>query len=99
MLPDVSVAESAHPVRVVRGPGPWALVALLFAATAFQSLPLTQEGRQCPTAPIQSVLVGLSKPCGCPPVYVRRAPRPGEAGFVQCRCAERQSRSQIGTAP
>ncbi|HWD39218.1 MAG TPA: hypothetical protein VG944_10245 [Fimbriimonas sp.] len=51
--------------------------------------PLTPEGVQCPTAPIQWVAVVGHTRCGCPTVSVRKTQK-GDAGFVQCTCAEKK---------
>lgn len=50
----------------------------------------TPYGIQCPTAKVQTVRVPVIC-CNKIKGYVDRAPRPGEAGFRQCRCAEKQS--------
>ena|SRR5579862_4992475 len=63
------------------------LVGLCSATSMF---PLTPDGVQCPTAPIQTIAVPVSC-CGKVIGYQQRAPKPGEPGFVQCRCAEKRS--------
>ncbi len=60
--------------------------------------PRTPLGRHCPTAPVQTVVEKTVDCCGNL-VRVERKPRPGEASFVQCRCAERKTRdaAEAGT--
>lgn len=56
--------------------------------------PVTQRGIQCPTAAVQTVKVTtLEKSC-CGKLVAKtevRKPKEGEAGFKQCRCAERKA--------
>ena len=47
-------------------------------------------GTHCPTAPVQSV-TRTSACCGKVLAIESHKPRPGENGFVQCRCAEKRS--------
>lgn len=67
------------------------LACWLFVCVGLQFHPMTPDGVQCPTAPVQSVLVPIKVACGCVVGYRARAPKPGEKGFVQCRCAEKKS--------
>ncbi len=67
-----------------------ALMALL-CACLFGFAP-TRAGVQCPTAPVQTLVV---KDC-CGRI-VKRAPRPGDRTFVQCRCSERKAASATAT--
>jgi hypothetical protein len=53
-------------------------------------MPVTRAGVFCPTAPVQTV-VKLERNCCGKLVLEKRAPRPGEREFVQCRCAEKKS--------
>ncbi|HTQ09712.1 MAG TPA: hypothetical protein VMI31_06535 [Fimbriimonadaceae bacterium] len=59
--------------------------------------PLTPAGVQCPTAPIQRIEAPVTC-CGRVVGYEMRAPKPGEPGFVQCRCAEKRSPLKQGFA-
>jgi hypothetical protein len=60
---------------------------------------ITPTGQQCSTAPVQSILVAVHLPCGHVE-YVSRAPRPGDKGFLQCRCSEKRSSTQaVPVAP
>ena len=76
-------------------------IAALFAAVAMACasllgfMPVTRQGVLCPTAPIQSV-VKLKRNCCGHLVLEKRAPRPGEREFVQCRCAEKKSAHEVG---
>ena len=54
-------------------------------ATLLGSSATTRAGVQCPTAAVQWVVVR-----DCCGREFRRAPKPGERTFVQCRCAERK---------
>jgi len=68
------------------------LLALLFfvcVGSPFSSR--TEDGVQCPTAPVQTVMKAIKSPCGCVIGYRVSAPKPGDKGFVQCRCAEKKS--------
>jgi len=56
--------------------------------------PVTPTGVQCPTASIQTVACGQFDCCGNLVGKATRAPRPGEKGFVQCRCAEKRAVQQ-----
>ena len=53
-------------------------------------VPLTRAGIQCPTAPIQKIQVPV-RCCGKVIGFQVRAPKPGEFGFVQCRCEEKRA--------
>lgn len=68
---------------------PLLLVAWFAFWTCLQSQPVTPYGVQCPTAPVQSISVAMQ--CCGKTVCATRAPRPGDKGFVQCRCAEKKS--------
>lgn len=52
---------------------------------------VTARGVQCPTAPVQEIKVPVLSSCGCIEGFVTRSPKPGERGFVQCRCAEKRA--------
>lgn len=56
-----------------------------------QVMPKTAEGTQCPTAPVQMITVPIKSHCGCVIGYETRQPKPGERGFLQCRCAEKKA--------
>lgn len=72
----------------------WILSVALILLTSPFGTRLTPRGVQCPTAPVQQVvevvqtrdahghLVGMT---------IVRKPQEGEAGFKQCRCAEKKS--------
>jgi hypothetical protein len=67
-----------------------ALASMQFGA----KMPVTQRGIQCPTAAIQEITeVKLVKNCcgKLVPQTTVRKPREGEAGFKQCRCAEKKA--------
>ena len=67
-------------------------VACLFLlCSALKVSPQTQAGLQCPTAPIQAIRVAVKDKCGCILGYKSVAPKPGDKGFVQCKCAEKKS--------
>jgi hypothetical protein len=66
------------------------VVGLYFSFAAWATTP---TGVQCPTAPVQLIKVA-AKDCGCKV----RAPKPGEKGFVQCRCAEKRSAKAIASS-
>ncbi|HVT10996.1 MAG TPA: hypothetical protein VHE55_01910 [Fimbriimonadaceae bacterium] len=73
------------------------LLVMLACCVAFFSVsppPMTPDGKQCPTAPIQTISVPVKSCCGKVLCYEHRAPKPGEAGFVQCRCAEKRASQQ-----
>ena len=72
----------------------FALVALfgLLVASVFGLRPTTRPGVQCPTAPVQRLVVR-----DCCGRVVSRAPRPGDRVFVQCRCAEKKAASTKAT--
>ncbi|MBS1716915.1 MAG: hypothetical protein JSS72_04190 [Armatimonadetes bacterium] len=57
----------------------------------------TAEGVQCPTATVQQITVPIKSTCGCVVGYQTRAPKPGEKGFMQCRCNEKRSEQQATT--
>jgi hypothetical protein len=67
------------------------LAVLLVAWVGFQHFPCTPDGVQCPTAPVQTVLKPLKAQCGCIVGFKAVKPKPGDKGFVQCRCAEKKS--------
>ncbi len=58
----------------------------------------TSAGVQCPTARVQTIRVPVLSKCGCVLGHVERAPKPGEKGFKQCRCAEGRAAHE-GTGP
>ena len=65
---------------------------LLMLGVGGRTFPMaTPEGRQCPTAKVHTIRVAVKTPCGCVTGYIERAPKAGEEGFVQCRCAERRA--------
>ena len=72
-----------------------ALSVLVFLVNAsLLNVPKTRQGLQCPTAPVQSITVTEVKKdcCGHPvTLSVTRKPKPGEPGFQQCNCAEKQA--------
>jgi len=59
------------------------IATVLVFLSATQYLPITARGVQCPLAPVQTIAA-----C-CNGRMLMRTPRPGEKGFVQCSCAER----------
>lgn len=59
----------------------------------------TPAGVQCPTAPMQLIRVAIKEKCGCVRGFVERAPRPGEKGFLQCRCAEKKAPKATASVP
>ncbi|MFI5386049.1 MAG: hypothetical protein ACHQ50_08005 [Fimbriimonadales bacterium] len=67
------------------------MAAWVFLFSALQFLPLTPDGVQCPTAPVQTITDAVRDCCGKLVGYSIRAPQPGDPGFVQCRCAEKKS--------
>jgi len=77
------------------------LAVWLFVCAASQTFPTTPTGVQCPTAPVQSVSVAIKDCCGKVIGHVTRAPKLGEKGFLQCRCAEKKAPKQdsAATAP
>ncbi|MGV3614075.1 MAG: hypothetical protein ACO1SV_01955 [Fimbriimonas sp.] len=75
------------------------LAGWLFGCVALQFHPRTPFGIQCPTAEIQTVSVPIRDCCGKIVRYESRTPKPGEATFTQCRCAERQTVTDLGLPP
>ena len=76
-----------------------ATVAVVFLVNAaLLWAPVTKAGTQCPTAPLQVITVTeIQKDC-CGHsilVAVTRKPKLGEAGFRQCRCAEKQAAQTV----
>lgn len=59
----------------------------------------TPEGRLCPTARPATIRVAVLSPCGCVIGHVERAPRPGEKGFLQCRCGEKRAAQESHAPP
>jgi len=59
----------------------------------------TQNGVQCPTAPVQKITVAIRNCCGKLVGLTSRAPKPGEKGFVQCRCAEKKGATEKAVVP
>ncbi len=57
----------------------------------------TPQGVQCPTAPVQTILAAKLC-CGSVVGYEQRAPKPGEAGFLQCRCSEKRAPARLVAA-
>ena len=87
-----------HPaVRLLRGFKVLILIlGLILSQARFGSVE-TAKGVQCPTATVQTIKVVTYErtPCGCLVKKVtERAPRQGEAGFLQCRCAEKKDAQQ-----
>ena len=74
-----------------------ALVAVLFFLYSAIPLQATQAGVQCPTAAVQTISVAVRDCCGKVTGFTTRAPKPGEQGFVQCRCAEKKTTTQKAT--
>lgn len=66
----------------------------LYGCVAFQFHPRTPLGVQCPTATVQVTKEPIYC-CGVIVGYEERAPEPGEAAFVQCQCAEKQSAEHL----
>jgi len=52
---------------------------------------ITPYGTQCATARVQQITIAVYSTCGHRIGFVTRAPRPGEAGFVQCHCSEKRA--------
>ncbi|MDR3687967.1 MAG: hypothetical protein P4L46_01220 [Fimbriimonas sp.] len=75
------------------------LVTVWFVLYAILPLPATSYGIQCPTAPVQKVTAAVHDCCGRVVGAVSRAPRPGEKGFVQCRCAEKKTSVEKSNVP
>ena len=78
------------------------LIGLLLTLVGFtgRSIPLaTPKGRACPTAPVAKVRVAVRSVCGCVIGFTERAARPGEKGFVQCRCGERRTAQESSPPP
>jgi hypothetical protein len=61
--------------------------------------PVTPEGRQCPTAPVQRLAFGVYDCCGKLVSVGTRAPKPGDKAFVQCRCAEKNAAHAKAAGP
>ena len=59
----------------------------------------TPEGVQCRTAAVQTLSAPILSKCGHIIGFEDRKPKPGEKGFVQCRCAEKQSSQQSAVTP
>ena len=74
-----------------------AIVAVLFFLYSAIPLQATQAGVQCPTAAVQTISVAVRDCCGKVTGFTTRAPKPGEQGFVQCRCAEKKTTTQKAT--
>jgi len=71
------------------------LLALLFAwMTSLSSFAVTPEGVQCPTAAIQEIRSPVKDCCDHIVGFLTHKPRPGDKGFMQCRCAEKRSSQQ-----
>ena len=68
------------------------VLVLAFVSVNF-SFAFTPDGVQCPTAAVQLITVATKSSGGKPSVCCR-APRPGDTGFVQCRCAEKRGAQQ-----
>lgn len=78
----------------------FAMIALFFSA-AFRFAPITAEGKQCPTAPVRVVVeMRTIRTCHGDEIAVPmgRQVRPGDAGFHQCRCAEKSVKSVLAAA-
>ena len=73
------------------------LSASLATVSSFAGMPCTPAGIQCPTATVQTVTVDVYDCCGHVIGHLTRAPRQGEKGFVQCRCAEKKSQKKDAT--
>jgi len=54
----------------------------------------TECGKQCPTAPVQSVFAPVYNCCHKLVGYAMRPVRPGDKQFIQCRCQEKSEVSQ-----
>lgn len=67
--------------------------------TAFQYHPRTAKGVHCPTAVVQVVEVVTKRTCCNKVAHVERKPKPGDAAFVQCRCAEKKDLSHQAVVP
>jgi hypothetical protein len=70
------------------------MAVFLYGCVAFQFHPRTPLGVQCPTATVQVTKAPIYC-CGVLVGYEDRAPEPGETGFVQCQCAEKQSAEHL----
>ena len=70
------------------------LLAACFLLYSVLPLNVTRVGLQCPTAPIQKIVVAVKDCCGKVEGLALRAPKPGEKGFLQCNCAEKKSSTQ-----
>lgn len=82
-----------------RAAGLIGLLLLLFGVAA-RSFPLaTPVGVQCPTAQVHTIRVAVKSACGCVIGHVERAPKPGEKGFVQCRCNEGRTAQKSSPPP
>lgn len=90
----IGLRRSRRLTELVHQGTSWLLAyAMLLLVFPF-NIPVTARGIQCPTAAIQKVsVVTLERtPCGCLVKRVtERAPREGEKGFKQCRCAEKKA--------
>jgi len=72
------------------------LAAVWFVACAvLQVPPKTPDGVQCPLAPVQVVVKPLKAACGCVVGFKAAKHKPGDRGFVQCRCAEKKSAEHV----
>jgi hypothetical protein len=74
-----------------------ALSVAWFSASAYFGL--NSPDQQCVTAPVQTVAVAQISPCGHVMGYVERAIRPGDKGFVACKCAAKRSTTQSASGP
>ncbi|MER3496304.1 MAG: hypothetical protein C4320_05575 [Armatimonadota bacterium] len=75
--------------RVSEGAQFIALLLLLFGIGLRQSVFVTPEGVQCPTSAVHTRIEVVRTACGCPI-------RPGDDGFVQCRCSEKRAAAETG---
>lgn len=73
------------------------LTALLVWCAVSRAATVTPRGVQCPTAAVQTAVFAKRDCCGKVVGYEARAPREGEKGFLQCRCAEKKAQ-QHGAA-
>lgn len=71
------------------------VLAVVFAlCSVLYVVPVTPKGIQCPTAPVQSVTEVVASKDSTGKVVeqsIKRMPREGEKGFLQCRCAEKRA--------
>lgn len=85
--------------------GRFCLGQLLLALTLLLTLGFgpsirTEAGHQCPTAPQQTISEAVRNCCGHVIGHRTRALKPGDKGFVQCRCAEKAAvQVKIAGAP